>query len=170
MKHRMAIMLLVLAAASAWGQTGTAVPAGIDGRISVGEYAFTTTDKGITVAARLSDDTKTLFIAVSAPTNGWVAIGPGSKKMSGAFLVIGFVSAGKQTVSTEMGKDHTHTPVAAADVVSVVTELSGVTTLELSIPAARFVKDGAVAAIAAFGLRDDARSIHSRRISLDIRL
>jgi hypothetical protein len=163
-------MLLALAAASAWGQAGASVPVIIDGRISAGEYTFTKTDNGITVAARLSADAKTLFIAVSAATPGWVAIGVGSNKMSGAFMVLGFVNGGKQTISTEMGKGHSHSLVAATDVVSVVTEISGVTTLELSMPASQAVKAGAVAAIAAFGMQDNAKSIHSKRMPLDIQL
>ena len=89
-------------------------------------------------------------------------------KMSGAFMVLGFVSAGKQTVLTEMGGGYTHTPVAATDVVAVVVEDSGVTTLELSMPAAQSVKAGAVAVIAAFSLKDDAKSMHSKRLSLGI--
>ena len=170
MKRRLVGFLLVILVASAWAQSATSTASVIDGKISVGEYTFTKTGSGITVAARLSADAKTLFIAASAPTTGWVAIGLGSRKMSGAFMVLGFVSDGKQTVSTEMGKGYTHTPVASTDVVAVVVEDAGVTTLELSLPAAQSVKAGGVAAIAAFGLKDNAKSIHSKYSSLDIQL
>ena len=169
MKRRLVSILLVILASSVWAQSAISTASVIDGKISAGEYTFTKTDSGITVAARLSVDAKNLFIAVSAPTTGWVAIGLGSRKMSGAFMVLGFVSDGKQTVSTEMGKGYTHTPVASTDVVAVVVEDAGVTTLELSLPAVQSVKAGAVAAIAAFGRKDNAKSIHSKNTSLDIR-
>lgn len=170
MKYRFMLIALALAVASSWGQATTSLPAGLDGKIATGEYSYTKTDKGITVAARLSDDTKTLYVAVSAPTTGWVAIGLGSKKMSGAFMILGFVSDGKQTVSTEMGKGYTHSPVTASNVVSFITEDAGLTTLEISLPAAQSVKAGRVAAIAAFGLKDNIRTIHSKYLSLDIQL
>ncbi|MBU0926134.1 MAG: hypothetical protein KKA67_00135 [Spirochaetes bacterium] len=157
-------VLTITTTVAAWAQSAS-VPT-LDGKLSASEYADVQEQGGITVAAHLSDDGSTLYVAVSAPTKGWVAIGVGSTRMDGSYMILGYSIDGAQSVSFERGKGHSHSPAPAPGAKAALTEVDGVTTLEASFPAASFVKDGKLPTIAAYGNKDDFRSIHARKTAL----
>lgn len=137
----------------------------VDGSIGADEYAWSQTKADATVWARLSADKATLFVAVRAPTAGWVSVGLGSPVMDGSFMLFGYVSGGVQTVTEETGKGRTHAINPKAIATVRVTEAGGFTTLEASVPAAGFIKGGKLDLIAAWGKRDDRVSLHAGRAS-----
>lgn len=165
---RRALMIVILAALAA--ATAAAQVPVLDGVIAGGEYRFVETKSGIRLAASLSADGSTLYVAVSGATRGWVAFGVGSPRMNGAYMILGFQEAGGRTViSEETGVGHSHRPNAQRVATAVVREQDGVTTLEASFPAAAFVQNGQVQAIAALGNRDDLTSLHRARAAFVIR-
>jgi hypothetical protein len=142
-----------------------------DGTIKAGEYAFTEVKNGITIAASLSSDGKTIYMAVSAATKGWIALGAGSAKMNGSYMILAYQDdKGERFVSEETGVGYTHKPNAKNVAKAFVNEADGVTTLEAQFPAEAMVKDGKLDAIAAFGARDDRTSMHRGRAVYSISL
>lgn len=168
MKTRALIAMMILAGAYAWGQAGAGMPV-LDGSLGQGEYATMQTKSGITVAGTLSADKSTIHVAVSAKTAGWVSIGLGSLKMNGAFMVMAFDDAGKPSVFYELGAGRKHAPTTAADIETAVMETAGTTTLEVAMPASAYVKDGALQLIAAFGKKDNIRTMHAGRIATTLK-
>ncbi len=139
-----------------------------DGVLSAGEYRYEKTASGITLGVTLSPDGKTLFVAVRAPTAGWVAAGIGSLKMNGAFMVIAYDANGAPTVSEQTGKGHGHSPNATNKLAaSAVRESDGVTTLELVVPAAGYTEGNAIKLIAAYGKADNLTSMHRGFLSAE---
>lgn len=165
---RRALMIIVLAAlASAIAAAQAPV---IDGVIAEGEYRFVEAKSGIRLASSLSSDGRTLYVAVSAATKGWVAFGVGSSRMNGAYMIIAYQEdGGAAVVSEETGVGHSHKPNAQRVATAVVRERDGVTTLEAAFPTASFVQNGQVQAIAAIGSRDNLTSLHRARASFVIR-
>lgn len=168
MKYRFLIALMALTAAVAWSQTSGKVV--LDGTISAGEYKTVEVKNEFTIAARLSDDEATLFAAIQGPTAGWIALGVGTLKMNGSFMILGYVAEGKPYVSFELGKGYSHAPTPAPGAEAFVSETAGVTTLEVSLPALTYVKDGVLQLIAASGAKDDFKSKHTRRAALELKL
>lgn len=164
MKRLITMVLLAGIAVAAWAQ-----PA-LDGKIAEGEYAVVQTKDGFTLAARLSADGTTLNVAVSTATQGWIAIGIGTLKMNGSFMIMGYVADGKPFVSYELGKGYSHSPTPAPGASATVVESGGTTTLEVELPAKDFVKSGMLQTIAASGSKDDFRSKHSTRTALELKL
>lgn len=164
MKTKALIAMMVLAGAYAWAQAASGMPV-LDGSLGQGEYSTVQTKNGITVAGTLSADKSTVYVAVSAQTAGWVSIGVGSLKMNGAFMVMAFDDAGKPSVFYELGSGHSHAPATAADIKTAVKESAGTTTLEVAVPAAAYVKDGTLQLIAAFGTKDNIRTMHAGRMA-----
>lgn len=165
---RRALTFMILAAFAA--ATAAAQAPVIDGVIAEGEYRFAETKSGIRLASSLSADGRTLFVAVSAATKGWVAFGVGSSRMNGAYMIIAYQEdVGAAVVSEETGVGHSHKPNAQRVATAVVRERDGVTTLEASFPAASFVQNGQVQAIAAIGARDNLTSLHRARAAFVIR-
>lgn len=159
------MILAALAAASATAQSPV-----VDGVIAEGEYRFVETKSGIRLASSLSADGRTLHMAVSAATKGWVAFGVGSPRMNGAYMIIAYQDdAGTAVVSEETGVGHSHKPNAQRVATALVRERDGVTTLEASFPAASYVQGGQLQAIAAVGGRDNLTSLHRARASFAVR-
>jgi hypothetical protein len=156
---------LILAGAYAWGQTADGSLPVLDGMLAQGEYKTVQTSNGITIAGALSADKTMLYVAVSATTQGWVAIGLGSLRMNGAFMVMAFDNAGKPSVFFEHGSGHSHAPATASDIKTAVKETAGVTTLEIVLPASTYVKAGSLQMIAAFGTKDNIRTMHAGRMA-----
>ena len=151
-------------AAGAWAQTPV-----IDGILGADEYTQTETKTGITVAANLSTDGTILYLAVQAKTTGWVAIGAGSQKMDTAFMALAYVVGITQTISEETGKGKGHSVNTGKLLTSAyVAEAGELTTLEIALPAAGFVKNKVVELIAAYGPRDNRTSIHRSRASFKL--
>ncbi len=159
-KTSIALFLLVMAV-NVWAQNPMA-----DGVIGTNEYARTETKAGITVAASLSPDGTTLYLAVKAKTSGWVAIGAGSQKMDTTFMVLAYVVGTTQTITEETGKGKSHSVnIAKLLKAAFVAEAGEFTTLEIALPAYSLVKDKAVELIAAYGARDNRTSLHRGRTS-----
>lgn len=168
MKRRLVIGLLAISATVAWAQTSGKVI--LDGTISEGEYKAVEVKNEFTIAARLSDDKATLYAAIKGPTTGWIALGLGTLKMNGSFMTLGYVADGKPSISFELGKGYTHAPTPAPGAEAVVSETGGVTTLELSLPAPSYVKDGILQVIGASGTKDDFKTKHTKRVALELKL
>jgi hypothetical protein len=164
MKNASIALLMLLVAVNVWAQ----IPV-TDGVLGTNEYARTETKAGITVAASLSPDGTTLYLAVQAKTSGWVAIGAGSQKMDNAFMALAFVAGTTQTITEETGKGKGHSVNTQKLLKSaVVAEAGGSTTLEISLPVAGFVKDKAIELIAAYGAQDNRTSMHRARASFKL--
>lgn len=164
MKLAMAV-LFSLTAAAAWAQGPV-----LDGSVSAGEYAYSETKNGMTVGAALSSDKATLFLSISAKTQGWVAVGAGSSLMDGAYMILGFVEGGKETVQFELGKGRSHATTGSDGVKAKVSESGDSTTLEVSMPAAPYLKDGQVQLILAIGATDNTKARHSARAQVTAKL
>lgn len=168
MKIRLVLALFALSTAATWAQTSAKVL--LDGTISEGEYKTIAVKNNFTIAAALSDDKNTLYAAIKGPTTGWIALGLGTLKMNGSFMTLGYVADGKPYVSFELGKTFSHAPTPASGAQAFVSETAGVTTLELSVSAPTYVKDGILQVIAASGTKDDFKSKHNTRAALELKL
>lgn len=140
-----------------------------DGTVSPGEYSYTSAQKDMTVHLSLSADGRTLHAALEAPTTGWTAIGLGSLKMDGAFMVLGYDAAGVPAVREDTGKGHRHTPNPTRILTAqAVRETAGKTTLEFALPAAPHAAGSSLKLILAYGRRDDFTSIHARYAQVEV--
>lgn len=140
-----------------------------DGKVGLNEYALTSTHSNMILSYSFSSDRKTVYFALQAPTVGWVALGLGSLKMNGAFMVLGNVVDGKQTISEETGKGHSHKPNAEKILISsAVVENDVTTVLEFSLPADEYIKANALKMILAYGKGDSFSSIHAKFGSLEL--
>ena len=134
-----ASVLVVLAASGLF-----ALPV-VDGKVGSGEYVHSQKVVDATAVLSWTDDGKGgLYVALAAKGKGWAGVGLGSKRMSDAYIYLGFVgSDGKGVFSEQVGKGHRHTDSGkkTADQSAVV--LSGGTTiLEFHIPAAQLTFTG----------------------------
>jgi hypothetical protein len=164
MKNASIALLLLMVAANVWAQTSVA-----DGVLGANEYARTETKANITVAASLSSDGTTLYLAVKAKTSGWVAIGAGSQKMDNTFMALAYVAGTTQTITEETGKGKSHSVNAEKLLkVAFVAEAGEFTTLEIALPASGLVKDKSVELIAAYRARDNRTSLHRGRTSFKL--
>lgn len=140
-----------------------------DGRVGPGEYTFTSVRKDMTVHLSLSGDGRILYAALEAPTTGWAAVGLGSLRMNGAFLVLGYDAGGVPSIREDTGSGHRHTPnpnrVLTAQ---AVREASGRTVLEFALPSAPYAAGSSLKLILAYGRRDDFASIHARHAPLEV--
>ena len=110
----------------------------VDGRADPGEYAHSQTLMGgkLVLSWQAGPDGG-LYLAVSAHTTGWAAVGLGSAKMEGSVIYIGSVGAdGTPAFSEDAGRGHGHSPAAlkTADQHAVGFD-EGWTTVEVHVPA-----------------------------------
>jgi len=155
------VVLLAGVAVGAFSQERLAVSStkpSVDGVVQAGEYTYNHDfDHKLTLSASRTDDT--LYFAVVGHTDGWVAVGLGSKKMDGSVIFMGFVDTnGKVSFRTETGKGRRHTN-APADISAFVTsyamkQAGGTTTLEVAVKAAAFIKQGQSSLDVIFGMGD----------------
>ena len=114
-----------------------------------------------------------LYVAVSANTTGWVAIGLGSTRMAGATIFIGYVSQGALQLKVHRGVAHTHTDMTS-DVIllSAAKEEGGRTTIEMKLKPSAFTPANAkdIPAIVAFGGADSFVAMHVYRSPLTVSL
>ena len=140
-----------------------------DGTIGAAEYTWKTDQKGAALYLSLSSDGTVLYAALDTPAAGWAAVGLGSKKMNGAFMVLGSDDAGKTEISEQTGKGFGHKPNAEKILQSqAVKENGGRTVLEFSVPAAKFIKNDNIDVIAAWAKKDSFSSKHSKYISVSV--
>jgi hypothetical protein len=172
------VFLLCLGAVSAAQDKPLAVTENkpvVDGTVNPGEYSFAKDFGDLTLYLDRSPDT--LYSAVVGKTGGWVAVGLGSLKMDGATIFMGFVdSAGKVQFKPQEGAGHTHHDTGP-DVSSTISayamkESGGVTTLEIALKAAEYIKAGqdSLDTIFAMGSSDSFSPHHMYRNSMSVKL
>ncbi len=110
-----------------------------DGIVEPSEYDQTYSDNGVVISSRVTSDR--IYMAITAPGDGWVALGLGTSVMNGATIFMGYVDTnGKPEITVQKGRFHTHsdysgeTPMAQA-----VGESNGKTTLEIAVNRADFL-------------------------------
>jgi len=144
----------------------------INGVIGASEYPVTT--EAVKIKVWLSRTADTVYIAISADTTGWVAVGFGSLKMNGALILIGFVgSDGKAQLKLQKGSGHTHGDVESDALIQfAMKEEGGKTVLEAALKAASIIGKDAkeLPMIVAFGGADSFVSPHSGRSPLSVKL
>ncbi|MDP2790725.1 MAG: DOMON domain-containing protein, partial [Rectinemataceae bacterium] len=132
-----------------------------DGVVASGEYAWQATLKDMKLALSLSADSSTLHVALEAPTAGWVAVGLGSLKMNGSFMVLAYVDKGSAAVSEQTGIAFGHKENASKILRSqAVQEANGATVLEYSLPATAYTAWPSLKLIVAYGRPDNFSSKH----------
>jgi hypothetical protein len=150
---------------------GTAKPT-LDGVVEAAEYPVVMETGKETIS--LSRTADTLYVAVSANTTGWVAVGFGSLKMDGALMLIGFVGTdGKAQLKLQKGSGHSHGDVESDALVQfVMKEQGGKTVLEAALKASSiFGKDAkTLPTIWAFGGGDNFTSFMQARGSFTVDL
>lgn len=170
-----AATLFALIAGSAWAQAaaaplapGTAAPQA-DGVIGAAEYSWQSAVGDMQLWLSLSEDWSTLHVALRAPTSGWAAVGLGSLKMNGAFMVLGYDDKGKQAVSEQTGVMFSHKENKTNVLLkSAVMEKDGATTLEFALPAAGRLSPGSLKLILAYGRQDNFTSKHAKYAVLEV--
>ena len=170
---KLAVLAAAVLAAAAPVAAQTLAPSpkipAADGTVSPGEYSYTSTQKDMTLHLSLSADGKTLYAALEAPTAGWAAIGLGSRRMDGAFLVLGYDAAGTAAVREDTGVGHRHSANPNRILTAQgVRESGGKTTLEFALPAAPHAAGSSLKLILAYGRRDDFTSIHARYAPVEV--
>jgi hypothetical protein len=171
MKTRWIPVLAFLAALPLAAQTlaPQAKAPSVDGAIAAGEYAFETSYAGMRLLAALSADGSRLYLALSAPTKGWVAIGLGSLTMDGSYMAMGYDKDGTSFVAEERGKGHLHSPSGEKRLeASAVKEAGASTVIEIAVKAAGFVDQGKLRLLISYGARDDIRSLHAKYGRLEL--
>ena len=170
-------MLCMAATGTVWAANafeplspGAAAPQA-DGTVETAEYPWQATVGDMQLWLSLSADWSTLHVALRAPTAGWAAVGLGSLKMNGAFMVLGFDDKGKQSVSEQTGVMFGHTENKNKVLLkSAVLEKDGTTTLEFSLPAAGRLSQGSLKLVLAYGRQDNFTSKHARYAAVDVPL
>jgi hypothetical protein len=150
---------------------GTAKPT-LDGVVQASEYSvIVETGKQTIWLSRTAD---TLYVAVSAGTTGWVAVGFGSLKMDGALMLIGYVGTdGKAQLKLQKGSGHSHGDVESDALVQfVMKEQGGKTVLEAALKASSIISKDAktLPTIWAFGGGDNFTSFMQARGSFTVDL
>jgi hypothetical protein len=164
-------LLLSATLASAQQLAATGSSPKLDGVVSEKEYSYTTMVGKLTLSASRTADT--VFLAVSAPTTGWVSVGFGSEKMDGAKLFLGYVAGGKPSFSQQLGAGHGHgAPASELQVRDALGEAGGATTLETAFKASQVIAEGQkeLWVLFAYGPDDTFSSYHVARASIKIQL
>lgn len=155
-------VVLVSAALAAQNLEYATGPITVDGIAGPNEYPNSVLVNGIRLFSALSPDRQTLYLTVTAPTSGWVAVGPGASRMNGAFLVLGYHDGKAAFVREDTGRGWSHTPnreqVALA---SGVVEADGLTHMEVALPAARWLVSPVLEVMVAYGPRDNFTGKHT---------
>jgi hypothetical protein len=102
-----------------------------------------------------------LYLAVSAPTTGWVGLGLGSQVMDGALIYMGYVDNGKPVFSEQKGRGHSHAPVAQTKAdQSAVASKDGRTVIEFHLPASALPPGSSIPFITAYAGSPDLTTFH----------
>jgi len=165
-----ALLVLCLSPAAAQTLSVSDQAPSVDGVVAAGEYSLSRSVGKITLwATRTADE---LYLAVSAPTAGWVAVGFGSPRMDGADLFLGYVSGGKASFTQQLGRGHSHGPLGKPlEVRDALRETAGTTTMETAFPAAQVLDGGKeLWVLVAYGPNDSFASYHVARGSVQLKL
>jgi hypothetical protein len=145
----------------------------MDGTVGAAEYAHTYDVSPFILS--MSRNGGNLYCAVSAKTNGWVAIGLGTDRMNGAVMFLGNVIGGKAGFTEQLGRGHGHGDVAA-DKRTVVTyavkEQGDTTTMEVECRAAALAPAGSreLTVILAYSVSDSMTDRHAVHRTVTIQL
>jgi hypothetical protein len=164
------LLLLSATLASAQQLVVTSSSPSLDGVVSPKEYSFSTSLGELTLwASRTADK---VFLAVTAPTTGWVAVGLDSDRMNGAKLFLGYMAGGKPYFSQQIGAGHRHSPASELQVQEAIGEAGGTTTLETAFKASEVIAQGQkeLLVLAAYGEDDNFSAYHAARGSFKIQL
>ena len=166
------LVALVLTAALASAQTlpPTGPAATLDGVVAASEYSLQVPVGKITLSASRTADT--VYLAVSAPTTGWVAVGFGAERMDGADLFLGFVAGGKPSFTQQLGSGHGHSQLAKPlEVRDALREADGVTTMEIAFKAGDVIGGKKeLWVLVAYGAADSFSGYHLARGSAKLML
>lgn len=115
-----------------------------------------------------AQDGGSLCLKIRANTEGWVAIGVGSKVMDGSSIVIGYVENEQPSIRMDLGAGHSHR-VLDEQVFSKIEiqEIDGLTILEAAIP---MPDEDLLDIILAYGTADSFVSMHRARASYVLNL
>ncbi len=169
---RVAIIALVALATSgglfaqAFLSKSSSLPT-VDGVVSASEYQYSTVSaNGIKIYATLGSDDN-LYIAVEAPTSGWVAAGVGGLVMNGSRLFMGATQDGKPAFIEKTGIGHFYTNAKTLAVEKWAVSTKGEdTTLELRIPASAALYKGKINAIFAYAKVPSFTTKHAAHASI----
>lgn len=136
LRHTVLLVALVaLTTVAAFGQESPVC----DGVVSSGEYQVES-DYG-PMSLHASFGPEKIYLAVVGKTNGWVAVGLGSKVMDGATILMGYVTDGKEAFTVQRGVRHSHRDATAEGILAhAMSESGGTTTMELVLNRADFIK------------------------------
>ncbi len=158
------LMILFASVVSAQNLQSVNVVPQIDGTAAPSEYPMSTLVNGMRLFASLSADRQTLYLAITAPTTGWAALGPGASRMNGALLILGYDdrSAPGGLTREDTGRGWSHSPSRDKILLaSAVQEIDGLTTLEIALPAERFLVKPELEIMLAYGPRDNFTGKHT---------
>jgi hypothetical protein len=159
---------IVLPLAAQTAQPAAAAPVA-DGVMNPNEYAIAFEKQTMKLGFMLSADKSVVYVAIQAPAMGWVSVGLGSTRMNGTYMVIGYDAAGKGVISEETGTPSGHKTNSASILkTKAVKEAGGQTTLEFSVPAAKFLKGDKIDMIIAYSDKDDLVSFHGKFAGLTV--
>ncbi len=158
MKRLVLLLALLAGGAAVWAE------AVVDGKVAAGEYASSKSVMNGDATLSWSWDAKGgITIALTAKNTGWIAVGLGTRTMTGSAMYMGYVDAkGKAVFSEQTGAEHIHSPTGTklADK-SAVTLTGGVEVLEFHLPAGKIPTKGKnVPFIVAFSKKADLTSPH----------
>ena len=138
----------------------------VDGVFAANEYQYTGTYQDMRIGATLGSNDM-LYLAIEAPTKGWVSLGVGGLVMNGSRLFLGAVQDGKPAFVEKLGKGHFYTD--AKDLVVKAWSVKTVgdkTVLELSLPSSAALWQGKINTLFAFSKSPSFETRHAERGSL----
>jgi hypothetical protein len=140
-----------------------------DGQVQANEYSLRATYSGMVLSASLSQDGTTLYLALEAPTKGWVSIGLGSLRMDGAFMVLAYDAEGKTVISEQTGKGHGHKPNPSTLLTAGAVKENGASTvLEIAVGARKFISGNTIKLLISYGNKDDLTTKHARYAQVEL--
>jgi hypothetical protein len=138
----------------------------VDGVIAASEYQYSGAVSGMKIYATLGSDDM-LYIAVEAPSSGWVAAGVGGLVMNGSRLFLGAIQDGKPAFIEKAGVGHFYTDAKELVVKKWLVKTTGdLSVLELSLPSSAALWKGQINMIFAYSKSSSFSSKHSARGSL----
>jgi hypothetical protein len=149
----------------------TATPAKVDGVFADKEYSLVSESAGMKLGLTWTADG--LFVGLSAPTAGWVAVGLGAAKMDGAIMYIGYVSGDETRLKVQKGAGHRHADLETnAPARYVMRETGGQTVLELALAPTGLIARGqkSLDVLVAMGGADSFVSFHKARAGFSVGL
>jgi hypothetical protein len=173
------MILLLLASFTAEAQERTATLSRMqnkpktDGVIGEDEYTTMIELSGMRIGLSLGADT--LYVGMSAETEGWLGIGFNPKKtMDGAVIFIGFLTGKNAQLKVQKGVEWTHVDLNA-DLLNLfaMNEENGETSMELAVKASPLIAQGQkeLGIIAAYGPSKDFTSDHEgNRYSVTVKI